>query len=261
MRPSGYCRRRRSPGSARSILGVTLTAARTCRGRRTRGAVLTSAVSPSQGDVLDADRRPPGPGARSVGSRRRPPENWRPEGAQWLRSPMPWVHSRSSTAAVRSLEVQLGRSCGDRGNSRIWTVRTDPVRPLPRLPSRSGTVLRAVGSAQADPVCHDPVRRRIHRVGTCGSHPRSVAGLALRSQTAPQGAGEGSDAGPAGKEAGNIAIGDRVWFSAEAGELCERFDHVYVVEADGSRTSVPTYRGEGRSLPGRAVLRVGQCFR
>ncbi|MGE2845415.1 amino acid deaminase/aldolase [Rhodococcus sp. 2.95] len=50
-----------------------------------------------------------------------------------------------------------------------------------------------------------------------------------------------------GKEAGNIAIGDRVWFRhAKAGELCERFDRVYVVEADGTRTSVPTYRGEGQ---------------
>ncbi|MEU4316594.1 alanine racemase [Nocardia sp. NPDC024068] len=47
--------------------------------------------------------------------------------------------------------------------------------------------------------------------------------------------------------AGELAVGDRVWFRhAKAGELCERFDRLYLVEADGSRTSVPTYRGEGR---------------
>lgn len=46
--------------------------------------------------------------------------------------------------------------------------------------------------------------------------------------------------------AAELRIGDRVWFRhAKAGELCERFDTVHLVEADGSRSSVPTYRGEG----------------
>ncbi|MER2205091.1 MAG: amino acid deaminase/aldolase, partial [Rhodococcus sp. (in: high G+C Gram-positive bacteria)] len=33
---------------------------------------------------------------------------------------------------------------------------------------------------------------------------------------------------------------------ANAGVVCARFDGVSVVDADGSRTSVPTYRGEGQ---------------
>ncbi|NKY34091.1 amino acid deaminase/aldolase [Nocardia speluncae] len=42
-------------------------------------------------------------------------------------------------------------------------------------------------------------------------------------------------------------IGDRVWFRhAKAGELCERFDRLYLVDGDGSRTEVPTYRGESK---------------
>lgn len=46
--------------------------------------------------------------------------------------------------------------------------------------------------------------------------------------------------------AAELRIGDRVWFRhAKAGELCERFDKVHLVEADGTRTTVPTYRGEG----------------
>ncbi|MEU1206058.1 amino acid deaminase/aldolase [Nocardia sp. NPDC005825] len=46
--------------------------------------------------------------------------------------------------------------------------------------------------------------------------------------------------------ADGLRIGDRVWFRhAKAGELCERFDEVHLVDADGSRTTVPTYRGEG----------------
>ncbi|WP_067989949.1 amino acid deaminase/aldolase [Nocardia pseudobrasiliensis] len=43
-----------------------------------------------------------------------------------------------------------------------------------------------------------------------------------------------------------LTIGDRVWFRhAKAGELCERFDQIHLVDADGTRTTVPTYRGEG----------------
>ncbi|MGY1899392.1 amino acid deaminase/aldolase [Nocardia gipuzkoensis] len=46
--------------------------------------------------------------------------------------------------------------------------------------------------------------------------------------------------------AAELRIGDRVWFRhAKAGELCERFDAVHLVEEDGSRVAVPTYRGEG----------------
>ncbi|MEU2035736.1 amino acid deaminase/aldolase [Nocardia amamiensis] len=46
--------------------------------------------------------------------------------------------------------------------------------------------------------------------------------------------------------AAELRIGDRVWFRhAKAGELCERFDTLHLVDADGSRVSVPTYRGEG----------------
>ncbi|WP_181719306.1 amino acid deaminase/aldolase [Nocardia gipuzkoensis] len=46
--------------------------------------------------------------------------------------------------------------------------------------------------------------------------------------------------------AAELRIGDRVWFRhAKAGELSERFDAVHLVEEDGSRVAVPTYRGEG----------------
>ncbi|MEV0295205.1 amino acid deaminase/aldolase [Nocardia sp. NPDC050710] len=46
--------------------------------------------------------------------------------------------------------------------------------------------------------------------------------------------------------AAGLRIGDRVWFRhAKAGELCERFDRIHLVDGDGVRTTVPTYRGEG----------------
>ncbi|WP_336085841.1 alanine racemase [Nocardia sp. SSK8] len=47
--------------------------------------------------------------------------------------------------------------------------------------------------------------------------------------------------------AAEVAIGDRVWFRhAKAGELCERFAEIHLVDESGTRTTVPTYRGEGQ---------------
>jgi D-serine deaminase-like pyridoxal phosphate-dependent protein len=52
-----------------------------------------------------------------------------------------------------------------------------------------------------------------------------------------------------GPAAGALQVGDRVWFRhAKAGELCERFDRVHVVENGKVVRSVPTYRGEGKSF-------------
>ncbi|QCQ90362.1 alanine racemase [Rhodococcus sp. SGAir0479] len=50
-----------------------------------------------------------------------------------------------------------------------------------------------------------------------------------------------------GGSAAELAVGDRVWFRhAKAGELCERFTEVHLVDGDGTTTAAPTYRGEGK---------------
>ena len=75
--------------------------------------------------------------------------------------------------------------------------------------------------------------------------PRPVwpTGLALLRN---EGAGE-VQTPVTGRAARSLAVGDRVWFRhAKAGELCERFTELHLVESDGSRTVVPTYRGEGQ---------------
>ena len=52
-----------------------------------------------------------------------------------------------------------------------------------------------------------------------------------------------------GPGAGDLRIGDRAWFRhAKAGELCERFDLLHVVQDGVVTTSVPTYRGESKSF-------------
>jgi len=46
---------------------------------------------------------------------------------------------------------------------------------------------------------------------------------------------------------GTLRLGDRVYFRhAKAGELCERFDRLYLIAGERVVEEVPTYRGEGR---------------
>lgn len=52
-----------------------------------------------------------------------------------------------------------------------------------------------------------------------------------------------------GEAARDLRVGDRVYFRhAKAGELCERFDSLYLVAGDRIEDEVPTYRGEGRAF-------------
>ncbi|UQA96412.1 amino acid deaminase/aldolase [Streptomyces halobius] len=52
-----------------------------------------------------------------------------------------------------------------------------------------------------------------------------------------------------GPAADGLRIGDKVWFRhAKAGELCERFAELRLIDGDRVVESVPTYRGEGRTF-------------
>jgi D-serine deaminase-like pyridoxal phosphate-dependent protein len=52
-----------------------------------------------------------------------------------------------------------------------------------------------------------------------------------------------------GRAADRLRVGDRVYLRhAKAGELCERFDRLYLVAGEEIVDEVPTYRGEGRTF-------------
>jgi D-serine deaminase-like pyridoxal phosphate-dependent protein len=75
--------------------------------------------------------------------------------------------------------------------------------------------------------------------------PYLPAGFRLDKE---EGAGEVQTplSGPA---ADGLKIGDRVWLRhAKAGELCERFSELYLIDGDAVAASVPTYRGEGQTF-------------
>jgi D-serine deaminase-like pyridoxal phosphate-dependent protein len=72
--------------------------------------------------------------------------------------------------------------------------------------------------------------------------PYLPPGLTLDSE---EGAGE-VQTPLVGAAAKKLRVGDRVYMRhAKAGELCERFDSLYLVEGDSVVDEVPTYRGEG----------------
>jgi D-serine deaminase-like pyridoxal phosphate-dependent protein len=73
--------------------------------------------------------------------------------------------------------------------------------------------------------------------------PHLPAGLALDAQ---EGAGE-VQTPLLGAAADRLALGDRVYMRhAKAGELCERFASLHVLEGEQIVDELPTYRGEGR---------------
>jgi D-serine deaminase-like pyridoxal phosphate-dependent protein len=75
--------------------------------------------------------------------------------------------------------------------------------------------------------------------------PCLPAGLSLDAR---EGAGE-VQTPLLGAAADGLAIGDRVWFRhAKAGELCERFAGLHLIEGDAVTRTVPTYRGEGKAF-------------
>ncbi|MFG2891603.1 amino acid deaminase/aldolase [Streptomyces sp. NPDC048248] len=52
-----------------------------------------------------------------------------------------------------------------------------------------------------------------------------------------------------GPAADTLRIGDKVWFRhAKAGELCERFAALHLIDGDRVVETVPTYRGEGHTF-------------
>jgi D-serine deaminase-like pyridoxal phosphate-dependent protein len=75
--------------------------------------------------------------------------------------------------------------------------------------------------------------------------PHLPAGLRLDRE---EGAGE-VQTPLLGAAADGLRIGDRVWLRhAKAGELCERFGELHLVEGDRVTETVPTYRGEGQAF-------------
>jgi D-serine deaminase-like pyridoxal phosphate-dependent protein len=118
---------------------------------------------------------------------------------------------------------------------RAFAPRPAAFFALPVVRRPSARVATALGGGY--PASGPPGRDRL---------PRPAApGLRLDRQ---EGAGE-VQTPLLGRAAAGLRIGDRVWMRhAKAGELCERFDVLHLVQGDRRVATVPTYRGEGRAF-------------
>jgi D-serine deaminase-like pyridoxal phosphate-dependent protein len=108
----------------------------------------------------------------------------------------------------------------------------------------------------AQPVSRRPGRGVVTVLG--GGYPASGAGAKDRLPTPylppglaldpMEGAGE-VQTPLRGAAADHLRVGDNVFFRhTKAGELCERFTRLYLVEGSSIVDEVPTYRGEGKSF-------------
>ena len=115
---------------------------------------------------------------------------------------------------------------------------------------RARARLRAARHPAARPRCPHPVRRGIRRLGpgriVARAHP-VPPGRPARS-SARRASARCRRPSRARRRPGS-AVGDRVWWRhAKAGEICERFATLHLVDAgpQATVTPVPTYRGEGQ---------------
>ncbi len=107
---------------------------------------------------------------------------------------------------------------------------------LPIVRKPSARVATALGGGYLASGGGDPARLPV---------PWLPAGLGLDPE---EGAGE-VQTPLLGDAAADLEIGDRVYLRhAKAGELCERFDSLHLVEGDAIVDVVPTYRGDGKNF-------------
>jgi D-serine deaminase-like pyridoxal phosphate-dependent protein len=107
---------------------------------------------------------------------------------------------------------------------------------LPIVRKSSDAIATALGGGYLASGSGDPSRL---------PSPWLPRGLELDSE---EGAGE-VQTPLSGPPARDLSVGDRVYMRhAKAGELCERFDVLHLVEGDEIVDVVPTYRGEGQTF-------------
>ncbi len=147
------------------------------------------------------------------------------------------LHTTGSEDAVTELTAGSGffaPTLFDRYSAFALTPAAMFALPVVRRPGPGTATLLGGGYHASGPAGRDRL-----------PEPHLPPGLKLDSL---EGAGE-VQTPVSGDEAAALRVGDNVYMRhAKAGELCERFDSLYLVLGDEIVDEVPTYRGEGQTF-------------
>jgi D-serine deaminase-like pyridoxal phosphate-dependent protein len=147
------------------------------------------------------------------------------------------LHTTSTEAVVTELTAGSGfyaPALFDSYTSFALTPAAMFALPVVRRPSRGAVTALGGGYHASGPAGTDRLPQ-----------PYLPRGLRLDPR---EGAGE-VQTPLSGEPARRLRIGERVYMRhAKAGELCERFDWLYLVSGGEIADQVPTYRGEGRTF-------------
>ena len=167
-------------------------------------------------------------------------------------------------AAIRQLTPLEFVNGGGTGRSRARR----PSQPSRRSARVRACITRRCSTPTADspaspaamfalPVVRRPGPGVVTALG--GGYPASGPGapsrrsVAVPARRAAAGQGgrrrRGADAAASARPPTALRIGDKVWMRhAKAGELCERFTELHLVDGESVVATVPTYRGEGQNF-------------
>ncbi len=171
-----------------------------------------------------------------------------------------WAAVRAVRAVVPRLEFVNGGGTGSvqhtAAEAAVTEIAAGSGLYVPRLFDNFRSFRGRPAALFAQPVVRRPGPGVVTALG--GGYPASgVAGAdRLPEPYLPAGLRYDPQEGPGevqtpllGAAADGLAVGDKVWFRhAKAGELCERFAELHLVEGDRVVGTVPTYRGEGHTF-------------
>ena len=241
-------------GPKRSPVHTVEQAVALAREIERRPQVELAALMSYEGQIAGVGDEPPGPAP----ARRRDPRHAAPlrrragraPGRGRRRDPRGRRAADRQRRRHRQPRADRRRGRGHRDHRRLGLLRPHPLRPLQPLQPHPRRRLRPADRAQAR-------RRAWRRRSAAATSPRAAAtparlpvpwlppGLELDAE---EGAGE-VQTPLSGAAAGELRVGDRVYMRhAKAGELCERFDTLHLVEGGEIVDAVPTYRGEGKTF-------------
>lgn len=171
-----------------------------------------------------------------------------------------WEAVRAVRAVAPRLEFVNGGGTGSvqhtAAEAAVTEIAAGSGLYVPRLFDNFRSFSGRPAALFAQPVVRRPGPGVVTVLG--GGYPASgVAGAdRLPVPYLPAGLGYDPQEGPGevqtpllGPAADGLSIGDKVWFRhAKAGELCERFTHLRLIDGDRVVDTVPTYRGEGHAF-------------